>query len=91
MNGLHYAIIALMENDSKTNKIKKEFGTAVRRKRHKMGISQEDFANRADIHRTYVSSIELGKVDIGISVAYKVAAALDTPLNLLIKDAEKNL
>ena len=91
MNGLHYAIIALMGKDIKINKIKKEFGITVRRKRHKMGISQEDFANRADIHRTYVSSIELGKVDVGISVAYKIASALNTTLNLLIKDAEKNL
>jgi len=91
MNGLHYAIIALMGKDSKINTIKKAFGIAVRRKRHKMNLSQEDFANRADIHRTYVSSIELGKVDVGISVAYKIAAALNTPLNLLIKEAEKNL
>jgi len=43
-----------------------EFGVAVMRKRHKLNLSQEDFAERANIHRTYVSSIELGKVDVGI-------------------------
>ena len=42
----------------------------------------------ADIHRTYVSSIELGKVDIGITIAYKIATALKTPLSSLLKEVE---
>jgi transcriptional regulator with XRE-family HTH domain len=66
------------------------FGIAVRRRRHKLDLSQEDFADRAGIHRTYVSSIELGKVDVGIGIAYKVAAALGLPLSTLIKEAERN-
>ena len=80
-----------MSNKDKLKRYKEEFGMAVRKRRHKLGLSQESFAEQADIHRTYVSSIELGKVDFGISVAYKIAAALKTPLNLLIKDAEKNI
>ena len=80
-----------MIDKGKVYKFREGFGVAVRRQRHKMGLSQEDFADKADIHRTYVSSIELGKVDVGISVAYKIAAALNTPLNLLIKEAEKNI
>jgi transcriptional regulator with XRE-family HTH domain len=68
-----------------------EFGVAVRRRRHKLELSQEDFADKADIHRTYVSSIELGKVDVGISTAYKIAAALNLPLSKLINEAERNI
>lgn len=64
---------------------------AVRRKRHKLDISQEEFADMANIHRTYVSSIELGKVDVGIGIAYKIAKALNLPLNKLIKVAESSL
>ncbi|MFA5143296.1 MAG: helix-turn-helix transcriptional regulator [Candidatus Omnitrophota bacterium] len=64
---------------------------AVRRRRHNMGLSQEDFADKAEIHRTYVSSIELGKVDVGIGTAYKVASALNQPLSKLIKEAERNI
>jgi transcriptional regulator with XRE-family HTH domain len=75
----------------KVNKFRNEFGTTVRRRRHKLGLSQEDFADKADIHRTYVSSIELGKVDVGIGTAYKVASALDLPLNRLVKEAENNI
>jgi len=74
----------------KVKKFRDEFGITVRRRRHKLDLSQEDFADKADIHRTYVSSIELGKVDVGIRTAYKVAAALDLPLSTLIKEAERN-
>jgi len=63
---------------------------AVRRHRHKLNLSQEAFADKANIHRTYVSSIELGKVDIGIGVAHKIADALNLPLSKLIKEAESN-
>jgi len=80
-----------MIDKGKANNLKEEFGIAVRRKRHKLDLSQEDFADKADIHRTYVSSIELGKVDVGIGTAHKVAAALGLPLSTLIKEAEKNL
>ena len=90
MNGLQYEIIALMRENIKTNRFKKAFGMAVRRKRHKLNLSQEDFADKAGIHRTYVSSIELGKVDVGIGTAYKVAVALGLPLSTLIKEAERN-
>ena len=45
-------------------------------------------SEKAEIHRTYVSSIELGKVDISISVAFKIAIALNTNLSSLIKELE---
>ncbi len=67
----------------------KAFGLAVRKRRVKLGLSQEKLAEIADIHRTYVSSIELGKVAVGIEVCYKVARALKIPLSKLIHEAEK--
>lgn len=70
---------------------RKEFGMTIRRRRHKLKLSQEDFADKADIHRTYVSSIELGKVDVGIEVIYKIACALDLPLSKLLKEVESSL
>jgi len=80
-----------MTDKSKVIKFREEFGLAVRIRRHKLDLSQEDFADKASIHRTYVSSIELGKVDVGMGTAYKVAAALGLPLNTLIKKAERNI
>ena len=71
-------------------KIQGSFGTAVRRRRHELGWSQEAFAEKADIHRTYVSSIELGKVDMGLNVAKNIANALKISLSKLIKEAEES-
>jgi transcriptional regulator with XRE-family HTH domain len=67
---------------------RRTFGRAVRRSRESAGLSQEEFAERADIHRTYVSSIELGKVSVGIDVANKLAMALGTHLSDLVRQAE---
>jgi len=60
----------------------------VRQCREKLGLSQEDFAEQAGIHRTYVSSIELGKVSVGIEVANHLATALGKRLSELVKDSE---
>jgi transcriptional regulator with XRE-family HTH domain len=57
------------------------FGQAVRRYREKTGLSQEAFADVAGIHRTYVSSIERGKVQVSIGIAHQLAAALGVPLS----------
>ena len=80
-----------MERRVNTKQFRQEFGMALRRRRHKLSLSQEDFADMADIHRTYVSKIELGKVDVGIGVAYKIASALSLPLSKLLKETETYL
>jgi transcriptional regulator with XRE-family HTH domain len=64
------------------------FGRAIRRERERIGLSQEDFAEKAKVHRTYISSIELGKVSVGIEVAHSLAAALGLRLSELISQAE---
>ncbi len=64
------------------------FGAAVRRHRERQKLSQEDFADLAGIHRTYVSSIELGKVRVSIGVAQQLAAALKVPLSRIWREIE---
>jgi transcriptional regulator with XRE-family HTH domain len=56
--------------------------------REKLGLSQEDFAERANVHRTYISSIELGKVNVGIEVANALASALGLKLSELVRRSE---
>lgn len=68
--------------------IEKAFGVVVRRRREKLGLSQEEFAAKADIHRTYISSIELGKVQVSIRIAQQLANALKVPLSRLWLDIE---
>jgi transcriptional regulator with XRE-family HTH domain len=64
------------------------FGRAVRRERENLGLSQEDFAERANVHRTYISSIELGKVSVGIEVANNLASAFKLRLSELVRKSE---
>ena len=64
------------------------FGRAVRSLRERRGVSQEAFAVIAGIHRTYVSSIELGKVQVSIAIAEQLANALEMPLSKLWRFVE---
>ena len=68
--------------------ISKAFGRVVRSRREKRGLSQEELAALAGIHRTYVSSIELGKVRLGLDIAKKVADGLGVALSNLLVEAE---
>jgi transcriptional regulator with XRE-family HTH domain len=67
---------------------RRTFGRAIRNRRESLRLSQEDFAERANIHRTYVSSIELGKVSVGIDVAQSLALALNMKLSDLVRMSE---
>jgi len=59
-------------------------GQNVRRLREANGWSQEDFADRAGIHRTYVSDIERGRRNPSITVVERLAEPLKvTPGSLL--------
>ena len=71
-------------------KIEVLFGIVVRRHRQELDISQEDFADKAGIHRTYVSSIELGKVQVSIGIAQQLADTLGVPLSQLWQEIEKD-
>jgi transcriptional regulator with XRE-family HTH domain len=48
-------------------------GRNLRRLREEQGWSQEDYADRAGIHRTYVSDIERGRRNPTITVVEKLA------------------
>ena len=67
---------------------RRSFGRTIREERQKLGLSQEKFAEKARIHRTYISSIELGKASVGIEVANELASALGMRLSQLVLLAE---
>lgn len=69
--------------------IEKHFGDAVRFHRKRLGISQEAFAHKAGIHRTYASSIERGHVLVSIAIASRLAEALEISLSKLFRDVER--
>lgn len=62
-------------------------GNAIRRKRSALGISQEELAARAGLHRTYVSDIERGARNPSLESVDKLARALELSLPRLLETA----
>src|SRR5437588_2171964 len=56
--------------------VKKGFGAEVRRRRNHLGFSQEELAERANLHRTYVSDVEAGKRNPSLESIQRLAQAL---------------
>ncbi|OHB85690.1 MAG: hypothetical protein A2Z38_04070 [Planctomycetes bacterium RBG_19FT_COMBO_48_8] len=52
----------------------------IRSLRMKKGLSQEDFAERAMLHRNYIGKIERAEINPTIVVVHQIAAALDMDL-----------
>ena len=65
--------------------IRTRLGHNVRRLREAKGWSQEDYADRAGLHRTYVSDIERSSRNPTITVIEKLAKALHVSASALIE------
>ncbi len=61
-----------------------KLGQAVRDQRHELRLSQEELAERADLHRTYVADIERGTRNLGFVNLVRVAEALELPVESLV-------
>jgi transcriptional regulator with XRE-family HTH domain len=64
-------------------------GKNIRSLRQEMGISQEELAHRAKIHRTYMSAVERGLRNVAIDNIEKIAKALDVKPNQLLMDERR--
>lgn len=69
----------------------KVFGNNVKKYRMKLGLSQEKFAEKCGLHRTYISDIECYRRSISLDNIQKIADALEVKTYLLFCDdtAEK--
>lgn len=57
--------------------IVKVFGTNLKKYRNAMGISQEAFADKCGMHRTYISAIECYRRSISLENIQRIADALE--------------
>ena len=72
--------------------IVKVFGNNLKKHRTTMGISQEAFANKCGMHRTYISAIECYRRSISLENIQRIADALDIDsYKLLMEDTPNEL
>ena len=71
--------------------IQKSFGSTIRKLRISKRISQETFADLCNLHRTYISDIELGKRNVSLENIERIAIALQVPITKLFEEVENEI
>jgi len=66
--------------------IRVRFGKAVRKRRHKLGVSQEEFADMCGLDRTYIGGIERGERNVSLMNIERIAKALRISLSELFRE-----
>ena len=76
------------EQKSALGRFEKRFGDVIRSRRQALKVSQEEFAERCQLHRTYISQIERGLKSVSLKALVRLAKALKTRPSQLLKEAE---
>ena len=71
-------------------KITESFGNRIKEIRQTLNISQEELSFRSELHRTYISSIELGKRNVSLVNIEKLAIALECEITDFFKNININ-
>lgn len=64
-------------------------GTAIRRRRQATGLSQEALAEKAHLHRTYISMVERAERNVSVDALDGIATALAVRASQLLQQAER--
>ena len=68
------------------NKLLVCFGQKVRQERLLKKYTQEELANLAGVHRTYIGMIERGEKNITLENIAKIAKALNSSISKMLED-----
>jgi transcriptional regulator with XRE-family HTH domain len=63
-----------------------EFGSRIKRRRQRLGLTQEGLAERCGLHWTYVGQIERGKRNITLKNILRLAHGLEINPATLVRD-----
>jgi transcriptional regulator with XRE-family HTH domain len=69
--------------------VRERFGYAVKTRREALDLTQEELAERAGIHRTYLSDVERGARNLSLVNIERLAAALTLTMAELFAAVEK--
>lgn len=67
----------------------KVFGTNLRKYRTELGLSQEKFAEKCGLHRTYIGSVECFQRNVSLENIQRIADALGVESYKLLIDNNK--
>jgi len=70
--------------------VRERFGFAIKSRREELGLTQEDLAEKAGMHRTYLSDVERGSRNICLLNIERVAAGLAMPMSELFRLVERH-
>lgn len=62
------------------------FGNRVREERHRQGLSQEQLAEKAGLHRTYIGMVERAEKNITLGNVDRICRALAVDLSKMFED-----
>lgn len=68
--------------------INQAWGKALRKERTERGLSQDELAHRANLNRTYISLLELGKRSPSLNTMAALAETLKIPPSELLRKSE---
>lgn len=74
---------------AEAGELQRQLGEAIRRRRLKDGLSQEELASRAALHTTFLSELENGHKDLRLSTLCKVADGLGVSVLELVGLGER--
>lgn len=66
----------------------RQLGATIRDARKSMRLSQEDFAEKCDLHRTYIGQVERGEKNISYENIQRIASALGISPSQLFERAK---
>jgi transcriptional regulator with XRE-family HTH domain len=75
-------------NETPNNRLLKALGQRIRELRTERGYSQESFADKCGVHRTFMGTVERGESNLSFQNIARVAATLGVPLSTLFQDLE---
>lgn len=70
---------------SSARKLRIALGNEIRGRRLRLGLTQEQLAERAGLHPTYVGSVERGERNLSLQNIVLLARALKTRPNFLLR------
>ncbi len=74
------------------DKIAQTVGSRIRAYRQRIGMTQEELAEKADVHHTYIGQVERGEKNLTVATLEKILNALDVSFSDFFEcmDTEKS-